>query len=930
MNRLYSFIAVFVLVCSALPAFQAPTIDKLSDGSSEGLINFQNPGSGTLNITIPKNAYIINATANLTGLPLNSDYPLAPTLDLGNDGKVDWEFNGLGYGRFGYQYMFENGSDEAKFVYQNPGYKNSSIKLSKKVEATSASLNLTPYPILDSKTEKVKIGPGEGNFSIDVPPNAVPENISIGWSWVNKYVSKEDINVTASGEGLGPEIHWNKVSNTYVKVAQTFVPTKKGNLTKVEAFTKLINYPPLSSTGNLTLEITNVNASYNPTGTPLASVSVLPAQVKQDGWTSFVFQNPPNLDANKVYAMVFSAPDSPDVPSAYIIYLNSSNSYNVPNSYRQFTTNGGADWTIAPNEDILFRTTITGWYPFESGDYIVIGHNGIDKILGPGGKANWSGQEGNFQNGLFNGSIGNPGGNPIEGEIIVIINYKLYPLSPKLKIEYGGLEKIIWEKTGLFTQQTRIPDFSNELNNFLRTHIPNLDNLIIDINFNLTSSSSGIIEISNISIVYKNLYIGFKDELNAYAREDEIFAFTFHSNSPGKLLLSDIKIDYTLPPVITSKPKLFATRDKEYVYEVKAYDPEGESVKYSLVSMPEGMNINSDGKITWFPKKEDLGEHQIDVKVEDICGAWTNQTYVLTVRDNRSPKITSEPPTKAIVNTKYIYEVVAIDEDNDSLTYSLTTLPNGMKINSSSGIVTWVPKEIGEFEVVVQVSDEFGGTAIQKYRINVSLPNKAPVITSVPITKAYVGHLYLYKVNGTDEDKDKLNYSIFSSVKEISISSEGEVKWLPTAEGIYNVKVVVSDGKDTVEQSYNITVKKNKIPKFESIPVTNARVGKEYKYEVAATDEDMQTLTYKFDKFPEGMKFEKGIIKWVPKDSQKGKNKVIVNVTDGLDYALQEYDVFVTGKEEKMEFDWLSILIIIIIILAIVATGTYVYKVKKK
>jgi hypothetical protein len=74
---------------------------------------------------------------------------------------------------------------------------------------------------------------------------------------------------------------------------------------------------------------------------------------------------------------------------------------------------------------------------------------------------------------------------------------------------------------------------------------------------------------------------------------------------------------------------------------------------------------------------------------------------------NSAPVIESTPVTTAKEGAAYTYDVEATDPNEDTLTYSLTTSPTGMTINSTTGVITWTPTEsqVGENEVVVEVSD---------------------------------------------------------------------------------------------------------------------------------------------------------------------------------------------------------------------------------
>jgi len=93
-----------------------------------------------------------------------------------------------------------------------------------------------------------------------------------------------------------------------------------------------------------------------------------------------------------------------------------------------------------------------------------------------------------------------------------------------------------------------------------------------------------------------------------------------------------------------------------------------------------------------------------------------------TISINKQPVITSIPVTTAKVGVEYSYNVFATDPNGDSLTYSLLAYPNGMIINSTTGLITWIPTEnqVREYEIEVEVSDgELSDS--QAFTITVSL-----------------------------------------------------------------------------------------------------------------------------------------------------------------------------------------------------------------
>lgn len=57
-----------------------------------------------------------------------------------------------------------------------------------------------------------------------------------------------------------------------------------------------------------------------------------------------------------------------------------------------------------------------------------------------------------------------------------------------------------------------------------------------------------------------------------------------------------------------------------YTSKIKATDPDGDTLIYTLKQSPKGMTINSNGVITWEVSPHDKGEHSIVVSVSDGSG----------------------------------------------------------------------------------------------------------------------------------------------------------------------------------------------------------------------------------------------------------------------------------------------------------------------
>ena len=261
---------------------------------------------------------------------------------------------------------------------------------------------------------------------------------------------------------------------------------------------------------------------------------------------------------------------------------------------------------------------------------------------------------------------------------------------------------------------------------------------------------------------------------------------------------------------------------------------------------------------------------------------------------NRPPSITSTPVTTANTGELYSYDVNATDPDaGDVLTYSLTTAPAGMSIDTDTGLIQWTPApaQAGNPSVIVKVQDQDGLSATQGFTIAVSQTNHAPVISSTPPAGVKAEKLYSYPVVATDPDAgDALTYTFASGVPSgMSIdAATGLLQWTPTAAQVgthSGIIIKVSDQNGLfATQSIDITVKPaNRAPSIGSSAPTVATENEPYIYAVQASDPDAgDTLSYSLPTAPDGMTINQntGLISWTPASAQIGEHPVIVQVQD--------------------------------------------------
>lgn len=324
-----------------------------------------------------------------------------------------------------------------------------------------------------------------------------------------------------------------------------------------------------------------------------------------------------------------------------------------------------------------------------------------------------------------------------------------------------------------------------------------------------------------------------------------------------------------------------------------SYDPNLDPITYTW-------ELNGDGlfddafivapQYTYYTELSRL----VGLMVTDTTGLFNVGYAELTIAGVNGPPVIDSMQPGELAQVMYADEtlefyVEASDPDGDQLEHTWTlndsVVGTGDRYTFSPG-----PSEIGVYLVVVTVSDgnQFSQDIINGWNALVRIPNRPPMINSVPDTTAVTGVSYTYEIQATDPDGDYLTYSLdVSPVGMIIVDSTGAISWTPTADqtGLNDVTVRVEDGQGgVVTQAFTINVRGvNHPPEINSLPDTTADMGIEYSYDVDATDPDGDPLTYFLDTFPAGMTIDEnaGLVSWIPTVDQLGPNPVILRVEDG-------------------------------------------------
>jgi hypothetical protein len=155
---------------------------------------------------------------------------------------------------------------------------------------------------------------------------------------------------------------------------------------------------------------------------------------------------------------------------------------------------------------------------------------------------------------------------------------------------------------------------------------------------------------------------------------------------------------------------------------VEGYDADDDPIDYTYQWFKNGTEIQDQTGATLdsaLIAKGDVIEVQATPSDNESKGG-SRRSIPVTVQ-NSPPRITSQPPPSIDEQGAYLYQVAAEDVDGDPVTYSLTSAPDAMTIDPSSGMIRWaVTKEdVGNHPIEIVVTDAAGAKTVQRYDLQI-------------------------------------------------------------------------------------------------------------------------------------------------------------------------------------------------------------------
>ena len=332
---------------------------------------------------------------------------------------------------------------------------------------------------------------------------------------------------------------------------------------------------------------------------------------------------------------------------------------------------------------------------------------------------------------------------------------------------------------------------------------------------------------------------------------------------------------------------------------------------YTVVTPPKNGTVTA-GTVanrTYTPKANYYGKDSFYFTANVNCFSSPPAKVLITVTavNNDAPVLDSIRSKQVKTGTLLTFTAKATEYDSaQTKTFSLIApFPAGASIDPVTGIFKWTPATSGVSTVKVRVSDNGVPVLFDEEVVTITAAtNFAPVLDSIRSKFVKTGTLLTFTAKATDFDAGQTKTFSLTGTPPAGAMIDpltGVFKWTPAANGVFLVKVRVTDNGTPVlfdEETVTVTAATNFAPVLDSIRSKSIKVGTLLTFTAKATDIDGgQTKTFSLTgTAPAGATIDAttGVFKWTP--AAAGVFTVNVRVTDnGVPVLFDEEAVKVTA-----------------------------------
>ena len=219
---------------------------------------------------------------------------------------------------------------------------------------------------------------------------------------------------------------------------------------------------------------------------------------------------------------------------------------------------------------------------------------------------------------------------------------------------------------------------------------------------------------------------------------------------------------------------------------------------YSLSgSLPQGLTFNATtGRINGTPAEP--GDSILTIGASNSGGS-TTQSLAIQILP-LPPNISSAATVNGTIGSAFSHQITA---NNNPTSYSVYgTLPAGLSLNATSGLISGTPSVAGNATVIISATNA-GGAGNQSFSLRILA--QAPVISSVATANGTVGSAFSHQITANNIPT---SYSVYGTLPAgLSLNAtSGLISGTPSAVGNASVTVIATNAGGSGSQPLSIQI----------------------------------------------------------------------------------------------------------------------------
>lgn len=336
----------------------------------------------------------------------------------------------------------------------------------------------------------------------------------------------------------------------------------------------------------------------------------------------------------------------------------------------------------------------------------------------------------------------------------------------------------------------------------------------------------------------------------------------------------------TTPLVITTTSLPDATAGVPYSSAISAI---GGTVPYNWSSggpLPAGLSLSRAGVLSGTPPAP--GTFSLTVVVSDASGSGiAAKGFSLTVLAQPVVITNSSPLPASTLGTAYSYRFTASGGVAPYHWSVATGLPEGLRLDSGTGVLSGTPQTWGNFSLPVQVTDSLGTTEVKTFILPIHLP-AVSILTASPLPEGTVGTPYsqtLLPSGGTSPYTWSLSSGQLPGGLALDANA-GRIAGIPAGTGTFSFTIGVREsGGATASKPFTLNIRAPVLTITTAAPLPGGGTGVDYSQSFAVTG-GVAPYTWSLtgDGVPGLLLSPAGVLSGMP--SSAGTFNLTVNVRD--------------------------------------------------